>query len=67
MKPPLQTNTALYVLYFYMHGLASVDDVLREARLLDDEQLTYFKLVSQISYSVEDVEAKVLPLIGRLS
>lgn len=67
MKPPPDTKVALYVLHYYMQGLASLNDVVREASPLSREELTYFKLVCQIAFPADVVEEKILPLIGRLS
>lgn len=65
MKPPPQTKQALYVLYFFSRGLASADDVVRYASLLDEQELEHYKLVAGISYYGATL-AKVLPVISRL-
>ena len=65
-KPPPDTKLALHVFYFYMHGLASADDVIEAAGKLSVEELTNFKLVSVISYPPELAEENVLPILGRL-
>lgn len=65
MKPPPETRLALYLLHFYMEGLASVDDVVEAARVLDEQELIYFRLVAGISFP--DDGEKVLPVIERLT
>lgn len=67
MKPPPETRLALYLLHFYMEGLASVDDVVEAARVLDEQELVYFKLVAQIAFDEEIAVEKVLPVIERLT
>lgn len=66
MKPPPQTKQVLYLLHFYLNGLASMDDVVQAASVLDDEEKGYFKMVAQIAVPNEVAEERVLPLLGRI-
>ncbi len=66
MKPPPESRVAYYLLYFYMHDLASADDVVSAASQLDKQELTYFKLVCQVSYPPDVCEERILPMLGRL-
>ena len=65
MKPPQSSSLALYMLHYYVDGLASVDDVLAAARQLDEVELERFKMIGKISYFGRALQ-KVLPVIERL-
>lgn len=67
MRPPPEARLALYLLHFHTRGLASIDDVVQAARQLDEEQLTYFRLVAGISYIGQpEAEALAEMVVGRL-